>query len=234
VSTEAVPIILQARMGSRRLPGKVLMALAGRPLVEHCLVRLARSGSGPVILATTNLPADDPLADAATRLGFRVIRGPEADVLQRFGMAADYLDARFLIRATADNPAVDIDAPARVIAAIESMGADHVVEDGLPQGAAVEAVRTAALYQAMAQARDPYDREHVTPYLYRNPRRFRAVRCPAPAALRRPDLRLTVDTADDLAFMAEVLGRAAAPGQWASLSAIIAAADEVGRHGRVT
>lgn len=228
-----VPIILQARMGSRRLPGKVLATLAGRPLVEHCITRLVRAGVGPVLLATTVCPADDRLAETAARLGIRVFRGSEDDVLQRFGLVADYCDARFLIRATADNPAVDIDAPARVIDAIEASGADHVVETGLPVGAAVEAVRTAALFQAIAQARDPYDREHVTPYLYRSPARFRALSPQAPEAVRRPDLRLTVDTSEDLAFMNEVLGRAAAAGDPAPLSAIIRAADEVRRPGKV-
>lgn len=233
MSPGAVPVVLQARMGSRRLPGKVLSEIAGRPLLEHCIDRLVRANVGPVILATTDQPADDNLVRFAERFGIRVCRGPEDDVLQRFGLAADYLDARFFIRATADNPAVDIEAPGRVVAAIESAGADHVVEAGLPVGAAVEAVRTAALYQAVAQARTPYDREHVTPFLYRNPARFLALRPDAPAPLRRPDVRLTVDTAADLAFMRHVLSRAAAKDEPASLAAIIAAADEIGREVRV-
>ncbi len=220
-------------MGSTRLPGKVLAPIVGRPLVEHCLARLVGAGVGPVLLATTVQPADDCLVDLAKRLGIRVFRGSEDDVLQRFGLVADYLDARYFIRATADNPAVDLGAPARVIAAIEEQGADYVVEQGLPVGAAVEAVRTAALFQAVVQARDPYDREHVTPYLYRNPQRFRAIAPLAPEPLRRPDVRLTVDTAEDLAFLREVLGRAAPSGELAPLSAIIRAADEVRRPGRV-
>jgi spore coat polysaccharide biosynthesis protein SpsF len=233
VSTGPVPIILQARMGSRRLPGKVLAELAGRPLVEHCMARLVRAGVGPVILATTGQAADDVLALAAERFGIQVVRGPEDDVLQRFALVADYLDARFFIRATADNPAVDIDAPARVVEAIQSSGADHVVEADLPVGAAVEAVRTAALYQALAQAREAYDREHVTPFLYRNPARFLAVRPPAPLALRRPDVRLTVDTPEDLVFMRRVLARAAPDGGLPALGAIIDAADSVARNGQV-
>jgi spore coat polysaccharide biosynthesis protein SpsF len=226
VTTAAVPIVLQARMGSRRLPGKVLAEIAGRPLLEWCLRRLAAGGVGPVVLATTTLAADDALVDLADRLGVPTVRGPEDDVLQRFSLAADYLDARFFIRATADNPAVDIDAPGRVIAAIAAAGADHVVERGLPIGAAVEAVRTAALYQALAQARAPYDREHVTPYLYRTPGRFLAVAPEAPPGLRRPDLRLTVDTADDLSFVREVLARTESGGL-AGLAEIICAADAV-------
>jgi spore coat polysaccharide biosynthesis protein SpsF len=203
----------------------VLADLAGRPLIDWCLSRLTVSGVGPVVLATTTQPADDALEAVADRWGIRVVRGPEDDVLHRFVLAADYLDARFLVRATADNPAVDIDAPVRVLRAIEASGADHVVEAGLPVGAAVEAVRTAALFQAHAQARHAYDREHVTPYLYRNPARFVALAPPAPAGLCRPDLRLTVDTPGDLQFMRRVLERVEPAG---SLASIIREADAVG------
>ncbi len=223
-----VPIVLQARTGSRRLPGKALASIAGRPMLQHCMERLLRAGTGPVILATTTSRNDDVLADLADGLGVRVVRGPEDDVLQRFVVAADYLHARFLVRATGDNPAVDIDAPARVVEALAATAADHVVECGLPLGAAVEGIRTAALYEAAAATREPYDREHVTPYLYRTPGRFRAEKPLAPRALRRPDLRLTVDTPEDLVFVREVL-ELAGTGEngGASLAEIIAAADRV-------
>jgi spore coat polysaccharide biosynthesis protein SpsF len=227
VTVAAVPIVVQARIGSHRLPGKVLAEIAGKPLLEWCLLRLAAARVGPVVLATTTLAADDPLEALAARLGVTTVRGPDEDVLQRFALAADYWNARFFVRATADNPAVDIDAPRRVLAAIAECGADHVVETGLPVGAAVEAVRTAALYQALVQSHDPYDREHVTPYLYRNPGRFVALSPPAPAPLQRPDLRLTVDTAGDLSFMRRVLARAAPAGELAGLAEIIRAADTV-------
>jgi spore coat polysaccharide biosynthesis protein SpsF len=222
-----VPIILQARTGSTRLPGKVLAHIAGRPLVTHCLRRLLASGVGPVFLATTARPEDDPLVQLAGEMGVEAVRGPVEDVLQRFALVADYVDARFLIRATGDNPAVDIDAPARVIDAITAAGADHVVESGLPLGAAVEAIRTSALYQAVVQAKDPYDREHVTPYLYRNPNRFLALNPGAPSHLCRPDLRLTVDTADDLAFVRHVIEHAGEADGAAPLARLIASADDV-------
>lgn len=227
-----VPIVLQARVGSQRLPGKVLADLGGRPLIEHCLARLAAAGIGPVLLATTTSSRDDALVSVGERMGVRVFRGPEDDVLQRFCLVADYLDARFLIRATADNPAVDIDAPSRVVEALERAGADHAVEKDLPLGAAVEAVRVAALYQAQAQATDPYDREHVTPYLYRNPGRFLAVTEPAPAELRRPEVRLTVDTPEDLARIRRVFELAGPQGGMTPLAGMIRAADLHEGHDR--
>ena len=217
-------------MGSTRLPGKALTPLAGVTLLERCIRRLQAADIGPVIVATTTRDDDSPLAERAEALGARVVRGPVEDVLQRFLLVADYLDARFFIRATGDNPLVDIDAPRRVAEAIVGRDADHVVEADLPLGAAVEAVRTAALYQAAAQTMEAYDREHVTPFLYRTPSRFVAVRLPAPAALRRPDLRVTIDTPADLAFAEHLLQRLAGEGVLVPLASIISAADDMGRH----
>ena len=102
-----VAVILQARTGSQRLPGKVLASLASATLLEHCVSRLQASGVGPVIVATTTLPADDVIAAEARRLGVTAFRGSCDDVLDRFVRAADAAGAEFVIRATADNPAVD-------------------------------------------------------------------------------------------------------------------------------
>jgi spore coat polysaccharide biosynthesis protein SpsF (cytidylyltransferase family) len=102
-----------------------------------------------------------------------------------------------VIRATADNPCVDMDAPLRTLTLLRRTRADHVVEHGLPYGAAVEAVSGSALIRANALATEPYDREHVTPLIRRDPS-YRAVVAVAPGFLRRPSLRLTVDTYEDL------------------------------------
>jgi spore coat polysaccharide biosynthesis protein SpsF len=197
---EKAAIILQARMGSRRLPGKTLALVAGRTVLEHCIERLqARSGL-PVVVATTTRNDDDCVADEGRRLGVEVVRGPEDDVLGRFVMAASELSLTDLVRATADNPAVDIDAPRRVLDLRRRTQADHVVEQGLPYGCTVEAVSADALFRAAALTTDPHDREHVTTFIGRD-RRFVALRAAAPAAVRRPELRFTIDTPEDLAFV---------------------------------
>ncbi len=123
----------------------MLAGLAGRSVLAHCIERLQASGVGPVILATTWRDEDEAVVREAERFGAPVFRGPVDDVLQRFALVADSVNAPFLIRATADNPAVDIDAPSRVLDLLIRESADHVVESGLPVGAAVEAVRVAAL-----------------------------------------------------------------------------------------
>jgi spore coat polysaccharide biosynthesis protein SpsF len=202
---ESALIVLQARMGSRRCPGKVLAEICGRPMLAYCVERLIASGAGPVVVATTTLAEDDAVADVAAALGTRVCRGPADDVLGRFVLACRGWTGRFLVRATADNPAVDIDAPRRVLEPLNG-GADYVVESGLPVGAAVEGVRVAALLDAATRAASPYDREHVTPWIRQRPEEYVVSLPPAPEPLRRPDLHLTVDTPADLTWLRHVFG----------------------------
>ena len=219
-------IILQARMASRRLPGKVLAPLAGKTVLEHCVERLQASRL-PVIVATTHRAEDDPIEQQACRLGVACTRGEDEDVLARFVRAADHHGLTHVVRATADNPAVDSDSPRRTLAALLRLAADHVVETGLPYGAGVEAFTTDALRRSAALAIEPDDREHVTP-LMRRDARFVARTIDAPAPLRRPEIRLTVDTDDDLAFVRRLFAAAVdTPGDPLPLAALIAAADHL-------
>lgn len=218
-------IVLQARMGSTRLPGKVLASIDGRPLVAHCIARLSRSGL-PVIVATTDRPDDDELCGAVSALGAPIVRGPGDDVLARYVLAAESFGLTHVIRATADNPAVDPDAPRRVLDLLLRTGVSYVSEYGLPLGAAVEACTADALALAHAVSTDPYDREHVTPFLRRDSR-IVSIEALAPAALRRPDIRLTVDRPDDLALVRDIFGVLGSQSDRAGLDAVIEAADEV-------
>lgn len=210
MSTRAV-IVLQARVSSTRLPAKALATIAGTTLLERSLRRLMRSGVGAVLLATTERPEDDALVQIAAGTQVPVFRGSTDDVLGRYLAAAESAAADVVIRATGDNPAVDVDAPSRVLRAIERSSADYACEDGLPIGAGVEAITYEALCRAAAAASTSEDREHVTLYVKRRPGAFRIARQPAPAALRRPDLRFTVDTRDDLEYMRRVFAHAAVP-----------------------
>jgi spore coat polysaccharide biosynthesis protein SpsF len=217
-------IILQARLGSSRLPGKALKPLAGATILARCLERLLASGAAPIVLATTEREEDDALDAEAASLGVPCLRGADADVLGRFAQVVAMLTPAYVIRATADNPAVDIDAPERVLAHLRRGGVDYVVEQGLPVGAAVEGMRADALLRAAADAVEPYDREHVTPYLKRPEQRFRVLVPQAPSHLRAPSMRLTVDTPEDLAFMDTVLRQAGGSATRVPLSGIMRAA----------
>jgi spore coat polysaccharide biosynthesis protein SpsF (cytidylyltransferase family) len=227
MSRKDVVIVLQARMGSSRLPGKVLAPLLGRPILSHCIARLQRSGLR-LVVATTTEPEDDAVAAEAWRQGADVLRGSEFDVLARFLMVVDRTNASVIIRATGDNPLVDLEAPSRVLRALGAEKADYVVEIDLPVGAGVEAVRSDALRTAAAEAADPYDREHVTSYVRRNRHRFGVLERSAPVRLRRPDLRLTVDTPSDLDFVRQLLRASEAqPGDLPPLRTLLAAAHRI-------
>jgi spore coat polysaccharide biosynthesis protein SpsF len=198
--------------------------IAGRTIIDRCLSRLLASRAAPVLLATTTRSEDDTLEAAAARAGVETVRGSEDDVLDRFLLAARTAGADWVVRATADNPAVDIDAPHRMLARLADTGADHVVERDLPYGAAVEAISVEALARAAARVTAAGDREHVTSYIRREHGSFMAIEAEAPEGLRRPDLRLTVDTIEDLRHMDEVLASCT---EEPSLAEVIAAADRV-------
>lgn len=218
-------IVLQARMGSTRLPGKVLAKIGHRTILELCVRRLEHS-KFPVVVATTEQGEDDMVERAARLLGVEVHRGPVDDVLTRVIDAASAFGFTEIVRATADNPFVDMGAAERASAARQRGAADHAIECGLPIGAAVEAVALDALIRARELVTDPYDREHVTSLVRRDPR-FRALRAVAPGLVRRGGLRLTVDTPDDLAVAREIHNEMARGDELVPLADIIQAAETV-------
>jgi len=192
-------VAVQARTGSTRLPGKVLAELAGRPMLRFQLDRLLRLPCDHLVVATSDLPGDDPVADLATAAGVDVVRGPEDDVLARYRRVIDTFAANTVVRLTGDCPFTDPDIVSDAIALHEESGADYtsnVHPRSFPHGLDVEIASTAALIAADAEAEDPYEREHVMPFLYRRPKRFRLANLHSGADLG--DLRWTVDTADDM------------------------------------
>lgn len=199
--------ILQARMSSTRLPGKVLRPLAGRPMIERQIERLRRCTTlERLIVATSVEPSDDPLADHLTSLGVDLFRGSLTDVLDRYLGAARAFDVRGqVVRLTADCPLADpevIDACVRLHA---NLGVDYVSNGRrrtYPHGLDVEAFDITALAAAAAEASDPYDREHVTPFIYRNPQRFSLGALTQ--EIDESALRWTVDTPEDYAFVERV------------------------------
>ena len=186
-------------MGSSRLPGKVLAEVAGRPMLRLMLDRLARLDVDELVVATSDLTADDAVAGVATGAGVAVVRGPERDVLARFALALDQHPADLLVRLTADCPLSDPDVVAAALALAGRTGADYTSNSLVrtyPDGLDTEVVAAEALRQAHSEAVDPVEREHVTPFVYRRTSRYRlaALRHDQPLA----DERWTVDTAADL------------------------------------
>ncbi len=221
-------IILQARLGSRRLPGKVLARVGQATVLEHCLGRLLASGVARVVLATTTRPEDDAVATCGERAGVAVFRGSSEDVLGRFAQAAEQFELDPVIRATADNPAVDPAAPERLLTLLKDTGADYASEVGLPVGGGVEAMAAAALHYSASAATAVYDREHVTTFIKNNPRTFRLVSQTAPRRMQAPSLSLTVDTPEDLAWVNRLFAAINDPEP--RLETLIAAARELAQE----
>ena len=203
-----VMAFLQGRMGSRRLAGKTLMKIHGRSILERAIGRLRASPAvDAVVVLTTRLKKDDAIAEEAVRLGVPFYRGPEDDVLARYYEAAEIFKPEIVIRATADNPLIEIGSIERIVAALRSFGLDYCMEKDLPYGAATEAMTAEALAKTQTEADEPAHREHVTLYIKEHPEKFRILLLDPPPALRHPDFRVTVDTPKDFAAMERLIGR---------------------------
>lgn len=233
MTTRTVAVI-QARMGSTRLPGKVLEKIGDRSLLAWTVdgVR-AVPGLERVVVATTTEASDDPLAEAAAALGADVHRGPVRDVLTRCFEAVAPFEPDLVLRQTADNPFPDPTIAALQIEALVDGDLDYVGIAGWPIGIAAEVCRMDAFSAAMHEATAAADREHVMPYLYSHPDRFRigTLPRPTPAPTGGERWRYTVDTPEDLALasaLADRLGHAP-PVSLTELEAIMAAEPALAR-----
>lgn len=198
--------VIQARTGSKRLPGKVLQPLGGRPMLRFMLDRLQSLAVDRVVVATSDLERDDAIADIAGGAGVAVVRGDETDVLDRFVSAAREHPADHFVRLTADCPLIDPALVAQVLATHLLRGADYtsnVFPRTFPKGLDVEIVTAQALHRAARDARAQDEREHVTPYVYRRPDQFRLTNHSGSRPLGHE--RWTVDTLEDLEFVRRIV-----------------------------
>jgi spore coat polysaccharide biosynthesis protein SpsF (cytidylyltransferase family) len=202
--------VIQARMGSTRLPGKVLSEIEEQPLLAWTVRGVqAIRGVSDVVVATTIEAADDPVVALADALGVPTHRGSVHDVLARCHDAVAPFGPEVIVRQTADNPFPDPNVAAAQVRSLIEGGLDYVGIAGWPLGIAAEACRMTALEAADREATDAADREHVMPFVYRQPDRFRIGRLQRvgggiPAA---EGARYTVDTAEDLAFARAIAAR---------------------------
>jgi spore coat polysaccharide biosynthesis protein SpsF len=224
--------IIQGRMGSSRLPGKVLLDIAGKPMLQHVVerTRLAKSLDA-VIVATTVDPSDDPMAEFCLVQGYPCARGSLHDVLDRYYQAAKMQQAGIVVRITADCPVIDpglIDQTTQLVREEHSPMIDFACNRlpppfsrSFPIGLDVEVCTFAALERAWRESSETFHREHVMPYIYQDvsldqqadrqlatgfsPRGFQIA-----LLNHNPDygaLRWTVDTPEDLAFIREIFAR---------------------------
>lgn len=198
--------IIQARLGSTRLPGKVLLPLAGRPMLAHVIERVRRASRvDEVLVATTTNPGDAPLVAFCREAGCAVFRGDEQDVLDRYFQAARTHEATTVVRITSDCPLIDPAIIDAVLGTLAATGADYASNIAptrtFPRGLDTEAFPFATLERCWHEASEPASREHVTAHIYRNSDRFRL----ASVTHERDESahRWTVDTPEDY----ELVGR---------------------------
>lgn len=198
-------IVVQARMTSTRLPGKVMMPLAGQPMLARMAERLRRATmTDELVIATTTNATDDVIAGLCLQQDLACYRGSEHDVLSRYAGAAQTHGADLVVRVTADCPLLDAELVDRMIATYKENACtcdylSNMLEPTFPYGMAVEVFPNSILQAAHAEATQDAEREHVTPFIYWNPQRFRLMAFRHQTDLSRH--RWTVDTAEDYALV---------------------------------
>ena len=202
-----VVAIIQARMGSTRLPGKVLLDLAGKPMLERVVNRVGRARRiDELVVATTTQPGDDRLAEFCGARAWPFFRGSESDVLDRYYHAARKFGAQTVVRITSDCPLIEPEMIDRVVAELEDGASDYACNilprRTFPRGLDVEAFTFEALERSWREDTNPAWREHVTTYIQRHPELFR-IR----GVLNEVDYsshRWTVDTPEDLELVRKI------------------------------
>jgi spore coat polysaccharide biosynthesis protein SpsF len=219
--------IIQARMGSSRLPGKVLLDIAGQPMLVRVVERARRAKTiHQVIIATTTESIDDPLVDYCVQHDYPVYRGSLHDVLDRYYQAARWSGAETIVRITADCPLIDPDVVDRTIDAFRGAPLSHLqcLNPNLPGryvfcanrlpppwgrtypiGLDTEVCASQDLETVWREAKEPHQREHVMPYFYDHQERFKILLVHHEKDLG--NLRLTVDTPEDLELLRQIFAR---------------------------
>jgi spore coat polysaccharide biosynthesis protein SpsF len=206
----SVIAIIQARMGSSRLPGKVLHDIGGEPMLSRVVVRARRAQTvGQVVVATTDDLGDDPVAEFCQSRGFPCFRGDPLDVLDRYYQAARLFGAKTIVRLTGDCPLIDPGEIDRTVRAFFAANVDFAAnrlpppwKRTTPIGMDTEVITFEALARAWQEADARYAREHVMPYLYEEPGRFKILLVDHDLDLG--GVRLTVDTEADLMLIRQI------------------------------
>jgi spore coat polysaccharide biosynthesis protein SpsF len=201
-----VVAIIQARMGSTRLPGKVLKDLGGETVLARVVNRTRRAKLlDEVVVATTIQPADDAIVGECGRLSVACFRGDEADVLDRYHRAAQRFSADAIVRITSDCPLIDpelVDATVHAFLNQKPDYATNALVVTYPRGLDVEVFTADALARTWGAAKEPYQRTHVTTYMYENPEIFKIVSLTAEKDWGK--YRWTLDTGEDLEAIREI------------------------------
>lgn len=200
--------IIEARMRSTRLPGKVLKPVLGRPMLELMVERLRRARTlDGLIIATTDQPSDDPICELANSLGIGCFRGSEEDVLDRVHRTAESAGADIIVELTGDCPLHDPAIVDKVVADYRLGGADFVanmLSYTTPRGTDVRVFSAPALAEIAATSQDPADREHVSLHFWEHPEKYRLRNVSFDLGDDAAEFRLTVDTPADFTLVSRI------------------------------
>ena len=209
---QKVGIIIQARMSSIRLPGKVLMDIGGKPLLEFLIKRLEDINDNiDLIVATTKDKEDEKVIELCDSINVPYYRGPKENVLKRYTECARKFNINVIVRVCADCPFIDPYGINELIITYNRNPKADLVHNkhkkGYPFGTGAELVTLDALEIAEKNANKKHQKEHVLPYILENPNKFNIIKVNAPKYLRRPNYYLTVDYPEDLKLIGEIVSK---------------------------
>jgi len=220
-----VVCIIQARMASTRLPGKIFKKILGKPILWHVLTRAKKiKGVDEVVVATTDKGDEAPIEKICNELAVPIFKGSEPDVLERYYQTAKKYKADVVMRLTSDNPLLDPDVGSLLVSAFFENKPDYMannISQSYPHGLDMEIMRFALLEEAYRNAKEPFQREHVTPYIWSQPEKFKILDMPCDGS--HYHLRVTIDEPDDFEVVKAVMEK---KGIDARLEDIVALAKE--------
>jgi spore coat polysaccharide biosynthesis protein SpsF len=228
-----VVAVIQARMGSTRLPGKVLKDIEGETVLARVVNRVRRSTLiDEFIIATTDERADDVIVQECRRIPVSVFRGDEKDVLDRYFRAAQLTKAEVVVRITSDCPLIDPEVTDKTISQFIEKRPDYAsnaLVRTYPRGLDTEVMTVQALERAWRVADKPYERSHVTPYIYEHPDEFKILSVTAEEDFSQH--RWTLDTSEDLEFIRAVYARLKDSGdfRWPDILDLLARESDLAR-----
>ena len=202
-------VIIEARMGSTRLPGKHLLPVCERPIIQHLINRMRKvNGVSEVIVATTTDAKDDILVDCLSKANIPFYRGSEKNVMLRVIEAAEKYKIHTIVEVTGDCPCIDINIVEAAIQTYDLNEVDYVTNNKYPQlpdGMDVQVFCIDTLKRSSKLTNKPDHLEHVTLHIKDNPKKFRTINLGAPYNLRKPKLRLTLDYPSDYTLLKNII-----------------------------
>lgn len=217
-------IVIQARMSSSRLPGKVLKNIAGKPMLQRQIERLKNNLAYPVVVATSNDSSDDAIEFLCKKINTKIYRGSLDNVVSRFFDCANQMGYSHIIRVGGDDPLIDPQCCLELIKLNRESNADFIFasnSDGWPYGCAAEMISVDTLKNILVKTNDPFCLEHTIPYILDHKNSFKIIRAFAPKEYQNKNLTLSVDYSEDFLLVETVFKKLLPKNEFFSMQDII-------------